>query len=138
MHVPLSCGNGCSSTSCEFRYLDEPCDFLLFFFRERLANGSIRSTNVPDAIVDPYMCFCVCLSVCVCICIALTLSPQLLCLEYFVARAYVYLLLTKSIINRVTSNQKQLANLRYPRRGSTMLQSPRPQNRFGPFRTSIA
>lgn len=47
---PLRSGNCCSSTSCEFRYRDDPCDFLLFFFSDRLANGSIRSTNVPEDI----------------------------------------------------------------------------------------
>lgn len=47
---PLNGGSCCNSTSCELRYLDEPCDFLLFFLSERLANGSIRSTNVPDDI----------------------------------------------------------------------------------------
>lgn len=46
---PLRSGSGCSSTSCEFRYLELPCDFFVFFLRERLAKGSIRSTN---AVVD--------------------------------------------------------------------------------------
>lgn len=58
---PLSGGNCCSSTSCELRYLDEPCDFLLFFFSDRFANGSMRSTNVPDDIVlGVCLCLCVC------------------------------------------------------------------------------
>lgn len=46
--LPLSWGSCWSSTSCELRYREEPCDFFDFFLRDRLANGSIRSTNVPD------------------------------------------------------------------------------------------
>lgn len=49
--LPFNGGNCCNSTSCEFRYRDDPCDFLLFFFSDRLANGSIRSTNVPADIL---------------------------------------------------------------------------------------
>ena len=47
--LPLSGGRACSSPSWEFRYLELPCDFFVFFFRERLANGSILSTK---AVVD--------------------------------------------------------------------------------------
>lgn len=50
-HSPLNIGSCCNSKSVEFRYLDDPCDFFVFFFIERLANGSILSTNVPEDIV---------------------------------------------------------------------------------------
>jgi hypothetical protein len=46
---PLRSGSGWSSTSCELRYLELPCDFLVFFLRDLLAKGSILSTN---AVVD--------------------------------------------------------------------------------------
>lgn len=47
--LPLSNGRACSSASCVFRYLELPCDFLVFFLRDRFANGSILSTI---AVVD--------------------------------------------------------------------------------------
>ncbi len=46
-HLPLSSGNGVSSTSPPVLYLDDPWLFLCFFFSDLLAKGSIRSTNVP-------------------------------------------------------------------------------------------
>ena len=45
--LPFSKGNAVSSTSPPVRYLDDPWLFFGFFFNDRLANGSIRSTNVP-------------------------------------------------------------------------------------------
>lgn len=48
MFVPFSRGSAWSSTSCELRYLELPWDFLVFFLSDRFANGSMRSTNVPD------------------------------------------------------------------------------------------
>lgn len=48
---PLSRGNGCISSSWEFRYRDDPCDFFDFFFIDLLANGSMRSTNVLDDMI---------------------------------------------------------------------------------------
>lgn len=44
--LPLRRGNCCSSTSCEFLYLELPCDFFVFFLSDRFAKGSILSTNV--------------------------------------------------------------------------------------------
>ena len=41
-------GRAVSSTSPPVRYLELPCDFFCFFFRLRLANGSILSTKVPE------------------------------------------------------------------------------------------
>ena len=41
-----------SSTSPPVRYRELPCDFFCFFFSDRLANGSIRSTKVPEDILD--------------------------------------------------------------------------------------
>jgi hypothetical protein len=53
--IPLRSGRGCNSKSAEFLYLDDPCDFLVFFFRERFANGSILSTKVAeDMLSDLY------------------------------------------------------------------------------------
>lgn len=48
--LPLSNGSACNSTSCELRYRELPCDFFVFFFNDRFANGSIRSTNVVDIV----------------------------------------------------------------------------------------
>ena len=45
--LPLSSGSAVSSTSPPVLYLEEPWLFFCFFFNDRLANGSIRSTNVP-------------------------------------------------------------------------------------------
>lgn len=52
-HLPLRRGNGCSSTSCELRYLELPCDFLVFFLSDRFANGSILSTIVVVDMLVP-------------------------------------------------------------------------------------
>lgn len=48
-------GKGWSSTSCELRYLELPCDFLVFFLSDRLANGSILSTIVVVDMLVPKM-----------------------------------------------------------------------------------
>lgn len=50
LRIPLSRGKACSSTSWELRYRELPCDFFVFFLSERFANGSMRSTNVPDIV----------------------------------------------------------------------------------------
>lgn len=63
LHSPFNDGSCCSSTSCELRYRDEPWDFLPFFLSERLAKGSIRSTNVPDDIVTLLLLLWLCLVV---------------------------------------------------------------------------
>lgn len=55
VHLPFRRGKGWSSTSWEFRYLELPCDFLVFFFSDRLANGSILSTMVVVDMLVPKM-----------------------------------------------------------------------------------
>ena len=52
--LPFNRGNAVNSTSPPVRYLDDPWLFFGFFFNERLANGSIRSTNVPEDILTKY------------------------------------------------------------------------------------
>lgn len=49
--LPFKSGRAWSSKSAALRYLEDPWDFLVFFFRERLANGSILSTKVPEFMV---------------------------------------------------------------------------------------
>ena len=59
--LPFKRGNAVNSTSPPVRYRDDPWLFFGFFFNERFANGSIRSTNVPEDILtkwfDKYCCF---------------------------------------------------------------------------------
>lgn len=52
--LPFRSGRACSSPSWEFLYLELPCDFLVFFLSERLAKGSILSTNVVVDMVCPH------------------------------------------------------------------------------------
>ena len=54
--LPFNSGKGVSSTSPPVLYLDEPWLFLCFFFKDLLAKGSIRSTNVPPDDILSTLC----------------------------------------------------------------------------------